>query len=246
MFPLEKSMERIELYPTNSVRLSILMTAYFPRSSRSPELYFHVAKREEGAHSKSRLVLRFHPDQDWVHRAAVSVACAAALSEFLETPLEKNEISDLAFKGESAVHGNPSGLDIQASQSGGLIMFKKNLETKPIHLKDPVKLLVVFSGRKRSTSKLIAKVAEKRTEYPNQFQRLVNSASAASFEMVEALRTHNLSKIGSLFTNLQIQLSWIGVSTEQLDNLIEFLFEREDVLGVSLLELEAEGVLSQR
>jgi len=166
--------------------------------------------------------------------AAVSVACSAALSEFLGIPLNKEEISNLAFKGESTVHGNPSGLDIQACQSGGLIVFKKSFETRSIHLKDPVRLLVVFSGRKRSTSKLIAKVADRRTEYPNQFQRLVDSASSGSFEMVDALKSRDLSKIGSLFTSLQVQLSWIGVSTPQLDDLIEFLYKKQEVLGAKL------------
>jgi mevalonate kinase len=166
--------------------------------------------------------------------AAVSVACAAALSDFLGNSLDMKEISKLAFQGEKAVHGNPSGLDIQASLMGGLILFKKNFEAELIPVASPVNLLVVFSGRKRSTSKLISKVAQKMQDYPNYFQRLVANASKISFDVARAAKTGDYQKMGFLFSEVQNQLSWIGVSTNRMEDLIEYLYEKESVMGVKI------------
>ena len=165
--------------------------------------------------------------------SAVSVACAAALKDFFDLSGPES-IPDLAFQGEKAVHGNPSGIDIQASMRGGLILFKKGEETTTIELPEPYSLLVIFSGRKRSTARLIAKVAETKRDYPHYFQRLANSASELSSEIVDASRAHDLERIGSIFAIAETQLAWIGVSTPQLEDLIELLYSREEVYGAKL------------
>ncbi len=166
--------------------------------------------------------------------SAVSVACAAALKDFLAHSGDKDLIADLAFQGEKAVHGNPSGIDIQASYLGGLILFKKGEETQMIDLPEPFSLLVVFSGKKRSTSRLIAKVAQTKAEYPHYFQRLADSASELSLKILEASKVRDLERIGALFTEAETSLAWIGVSTPQLESLIDFLFGKEEVHGAKL------------
>ena len=166
--------------------------------------------------------------------AAVSVATAAALSDFLGLALDKKQISVLAFQGEKAVHGNPSGLDNQVCLLGGLIVFNRELDTETVELKTPFRLLVVFSGRKRKTSKLIEKVAHKRQQFPNYFLRLLESTSNISLSVAQAAKKGDIETIGYLFTALQAQLSWIGVSTPQLDSLIEFVCKSENVLGTKI------------
>jgi mevalonate kinase len=166
--------------------------------------------------------------------SAVSVASAAALMDFLGLSWNKAEIANFALRGEKAVHGNPSGIDIQASLLGGMILFKKGQEPRSISVRDPFKVLVVYSGKKRSTSKLIVKVAQRKSKYPNTFQRLADSASEISLEIVEASRRSELHEIGKYFGLAQSQLAWIGVSNPTLETLIEYLYEREEVLGAKL------------
>jgi mevalonate kinase len=166
--------------------------------------------------------------------AAVSLACAGALADFMGLTLNKNELSDMAFRGESKVHGNPSGVDVQSCLNGGLILFKKNSQTEKISLRNSFCLLVVFSGKKRSTSKLVAKVAKRREEYPNQFKRMTESVSDISLEVVEAAKGRDMRRMGSLFTLIQSQLSWIGVSTLEIDMLIEDILGANGVLGAKI------------
>ncbi len=77
-------------------------------------------------------------------------------------------------------------------------------------------------------------MAETRSEYPHYFQRLADSASELSLAISNAVKTREIEKMGPLFTRAQTQLAWIGVSTPQLDRLIEYLYGREEVLGAKL------------
>jgi len=165
--------------------------------------------------------------------AAVSVASVAALSRFLGLPLDLRTISQEAFAGEKRVHGNPSGLDIQASVSGGLILFDRKSGPTDIPVPKSFSLIVIFSGKKRSTSRLIAKVARRRQKYPNYFAQLVKSASFIGQEVVKAATSKDIDRLGSLFTAAQAQLSWINVSTPHLDDLIERI-SGKNVLGSKL------------
>jgi mevalonate kinase len=165
--------------------------------------------------------------------AAVSVASAAALSKFLGFSSDKKIIADVAFDGEKKIHGNPSGLDIQASVMGGLIVFDRGTGTRILPLKNPFRLIVVFSGKKRSTARLIARVARRKQEYPQYFEQLVNVASFISRQVIEAVTSNDMERLGSLFVSAQTQLSWINVSTPQLDQLIERI-SKKNVLGAKI------------
>ena len=58
--------------------------------------------------------------------AASCVAMARALNDFYELDLSEEEINEIAFEGEKAYAGTPSGIDNTASTFGGLIEFQKH------------------------------------------------------------------------------------------------------------------------
>lgn len=189
---------------------------------------------EEKARFELSVASEIPPGSGLGSSAAVAVATAAALSGYLGLSLSKKEISEIAFEGEKSVHGNPSGLDNQACLYGGLVLFKKGNEVERISLTSPFHLLVVYSGKKRSTGKLVRRVGEKRERFPNYFLRLATSASGISFEVAKYCKSGDLEKLGSLFTTSQAQLSWIGVSTEFIDDLIESVCESDEVFGAKI------------
>lgn len=153
--------------------------------------------------------------------AAVSVATAASLTKFLNQDIEKRTISEIALAGEKQVHGNPSGIDTESCLNGGLLLFSKNSGTKPIPLDKAIQLVVIYSGKKRRTSDLISKVSLKKRQYPAFFDNLVQSVSFLSLDIVEAMAGGDLPKLGALMSVAQASLSWIGVSNEILDEIIE-------------------------
>jgi mevalonate kinase len=165
--------------------------------------------------------------------AAVSVACAAAMTKFYGAKLKPESLSKFAMAGEKQVHGNPSGIDIEASLRGGLILFNRKTGAKQIRIRKPIQLLVIFSGKTRSTSRLVSEVARRRERYPNFFHLLAESASFQSEEVVKAAIKGDLPRLGSLFNIAQAELDWIGVSNPHLDRLIESVSGR-DTFGAKI------------
>ncbi len=165
--------------------------------------------------------------------AAVSVSVAACLSKFLGSTVKKKMIYDLAMEGERAVHGNPSGIDIEASLNGGIFLFSRKGGARPIPLDRVIRFVITDSGVKRSTLDLINRVSDRRTRFPKTFERLTSSASFVAFQTVEALAEGDLPYLGALMCLSQSSLEWLGVSTSKLETLIEDALE-EDVFGAKL------------
>lgn len=159
--------------------------------------------------------------------AAISVATSAAITSFIGKSLSKKKIWELSMCGERSVHGNPSGIDTWASLSGGIFLFNKKNGPKQIQTNGALRFLVVFSGKTRRTSDLISAVSETRNKYPASFEHLSKAASRLSLELVEAVTKGDLPYIGYLMDLAQLSLSRVGVSTKELDRLIENLLKGE-------------------
>jgi mevalonate kinase len=166
--------------------------------------------------------------------AAISVATAGAVSKFMGHNLSQEDIAKFAARGEKSVHGNPSGIDTAASLFGGMILFSRKTGPKPVLLNRVIQLLVVYSGAPRSTSKLISRVADTKSKFPSTFGRLADASSFASLQLVDALSNGDLPYMGALMSFSQATLSWIGVSTDNLDALIENVLHSDFCYGAKL------------
>ncbi len=165
--------------------------------------------------------------------AATSVATSAAFVSFMGKSVSSEEVLRLASEGEKSVHGNPSGIDMRASYLGGIFLFNKGSGAKPIPIDRALQFLVVFSGKSRSTLELVSKVNRKREMFPASFDRLSQTASFLSLEVAQAVAKGDLPYLGSLMNLAQLSLAWIGVSTQELDELIETIL-CGDVFGVKI------------
>ncbi len=165
--------------------------------------------------------------------AATSVATSAAIASFLGKNLSTDDVLKLAAQGERSVHGNPSGIDTEASLLGGIFLFSKKSGAKPIPINRALQFLVVFSGKARSTLDLISKVNQTRERFPASFDNLLQTASFLSLEVADAVSDGDLPYLGSLMNLAQLSLSWIGVSTGDLDELIEMILVG-DVFGAKI------------
>ncbi len=166
--------------------------------------------------------------------AAISVATAGAVSRFMGHDLQHEEIATFAGRGEKSVHGNPSGIDTAASLYGGMILFSRKTGPKPIPLNRAIQLLVVYSGVPRSTSKLISRVGETKSKFPSTFEHLADASSFASLQLVDAFSNGDLPYVGALMNFSQATLSWIGVSTNNLDALVENVLHSAFCYGAKL------------
>ncbi len=108
--------------------------------------------------------------------AAVSAATIKAVREYLNKPINEDELFNLTFECEKLAHGNASGLDPAAVVYGGLIAYTKGQPFERLQIERPLKLLLVNTGKPTETTKeMIELVAKKlgNTEIINSIEGVV-------------------------------------------------------------------------
>jgi mevalonate kinase len=165
--------------------------------------------------------------------AATMLAVTGAVSAFEGWDRSLASLLERASEGERAIHGRPSGIDVAASAMGGVIIFKSGEPPRQVDVKGPVQLMVAHSGRKRSTGKLITKVAEMRKRYPSMFASLCESATMISTLCSERLLERDAKGLASLMTYNHAVLGRAGASTSGLDQLVDLCLE-SGCLGAKL------------
>jgi len=157
--------------------------------------------------------------------AASSVAIARAIAEEFKTSLSDERINEIAYEAEKAYAGTPSGIDNTAATYGGLIWFVKNLSGGPntierLNIKKPVEIVIGNTGVVADTKEMVAGVAERKKENPEEYERLFDQAKDLSFKARKALEDFNLREVGRLMNKNHLLLQKIGVSSEELDYLV--------------------------
>jgi mevalonate kinase len=153
------------------------------------------------------------------------VATVAAVSRLEGWNLDLNSVVETAMLGERLVHGRPSGIDVAISALGGLIQFRVGEEPKRIELPRPVRLLVVYSGERRSSRRLISKVSAMKNDYPHLFAKLCESASLITALATDRLLDGRLEEVGRLLTYNHAVLGMVGASNGRLDRLVDACLE---------------------
>jgi len=85
--------------------------------------------------------------------AAVAAATIKAVREHSGKPIDNNELYKLTMECEKLAHGNPSGLDPTTVIYGGLIAFRRGQPFERLNIPNPVKILLVNSGKPQETTK---------------------------------------------------------------------------------------------
>jgi len=149
------------------------------------------------------------------------IAIAGATSALEGWGLDEMALVKAGEAGEKLVHGNPSGIDATASALGGVILFKRGEAPRRIQLPAPVTLLVVFSGRRRNTGRLVRRVTGMKEIYPSLFASLCESATLVSGLCAEALLKGDAPSLGHLLTYSHAVLARAGASNKRLDQLVD-------------------------
>jgi len=169
--------------------------------------------------------------------AASCTAIARALNEEFALGFDDAKINELAFEGEKAYHGTPSGLDNTASTYGGLLWFKKN-ETKKntmnkMTLKKPIEIIIANTGLVANTLKAVEGVKKRKKTSPEKYDKIFSEYNKLVKEAKNALNQMNLEKIGKLMNKNHKLLQKIGVSLKENDELVKIALDN-GALGAKL------------
>lgn len=167
--------------------------------------------------------------------AASCTAFARALSDEFDLGLSDERINELAYEGERAYHGTPSGVDNTAATYGGLIWFvrgKPNVIER-IEVKEPIEIVMGNTGIVANTVAAVAGVRERKEKNPEKHDKLFKAAEGLVHDAKKALENFDLKEVGRLMDENHKLLQEIEVSCKELDFLVG-LARRHGALGAKL------------
>jgi len=154
--------------------------------------------------------------------AASCVSLARAINEEFQLGLPIDEINRIAWEGEFAYHGTPSGVDNTASCYGGLLLYHLKRDEKiveNIKVEKPIRVVLGNSGVSADTRALEVLVENEKTRNRQLFDNRMQAITTQSFALKESLESNDLHKVGKLMTENHQILVDMGLSHPKLDYL---------------------------
>jgi len=152
--------------------------------------------------------------------AASCVAIAKALSDEFGLHFSDEMVNEIAYEGERAYHGTPSGVDNTAATYGGLLWFVRGKPIERIKIKRPVEVVMGNTGLVANTEAAVAGVRERKQKYPEKYEKIFKEAGELAYIAKKALLDYDLGAVGKLMDENHRQLQAIGVSCKELDFLV--------------------------
>ncbi|MCS7248979.1 MAG: mevalonate kinase [Anaerolineales bacterium] len=165
--------------------------------------------------------------------AAVSVAVVRALAAYLGKHLPDEVVSAIAYEVEKIYHGTPSGVDNTVIAFQKAIFFARGKPIQPLHIGRPFTLLIADSGISSPTAITVADVRAAWGQNPEKYEAIFDQIAAIVVEARTLIERGEPDRLGALMTRNQSLLRELGVSSPELDRLIEAAL-RGGALGAKL------------
>ena len=168
--------------------------------------------------------------------AASCAAIARAFSEELSLNYSNEQVNQAAYEGEKGYHGTPSGIDNTAATYGGLIWYKREGESQTMDrmkLRRPVEIVMGNTGIVADTKVVVAAVRERKEKEPEKYAQVFRTADQLVHTAREQLVAFDLAKLGISMNMNHEMLKQIGVSSEELDVLVN-LARENGALGAKM------------
>ena len=165
--------------------------------------------------------------------AAVAHAIVRAIFNHFDASLSKDIQMHLVQIAETHAHGNPSGIDMEATYSNAPIWFQKGKKTKALEIGSPLHLIVADSGRFGDTKTAVESIRNLYLKHPGPTRSSIDLLGEYTVECAHSLSTGDLHRIGELMNLAQIELTKLGVSDDRLEQFIQ-VARKNDALGAKL------------
>ncbi|MEM3031691.1 MAG: mevalonate kinase [Nitrososphaerota archaeon] len=152
--------------------------------------------------------------------ASVAVASAKALTTMLGVDNSSEAVIRYAMTCEKMIHGRPSGIDVHIAAAGGTLLYRSSSDwTSFTHNISPG-ILVIDSGGRRGTGKMVESVQTFVRNKPAEFQELTHVYDELLKESIEAIEASNLRRVGMCMNINQMLLRLLGVSSNSIERAI--------------------------
>jgi mevalonate kinase len=153
--------------------------------------------------------------------AAVSVAILRAFSAAMGHPLSDEQVSRLAYEVEIIYHGTPSGIDNTVITYAKPVYYIKDKTMEILQVKHPFTLVIGDSGVISPTMSVVSEVRQSWENARDRFEALFDAAGAIADSAREAIEAGENDAIGPLMNENHTLLSEMGVSSPELERLVE-------------------------
>lgn len=176
--------------------------------------------------------------------AAVATALVRALAQHIGHEIPASEISALVYESERRLHGTPSGIDNTVIAFEKPIWFVRKTDERrttnddlrqlpstvhrppssliePITIAVPFTLLIGDTGVRCETRLPVGDVRRQIQEDPKRFERLFDDFNGVVMGVRVGLVAGEFSEIGRLLNYNHALLQQIGVSSPELDRLVD-------------------------
>lgn len=152
--------------------------------------------------------------------AAVTVAIIRALARYLQSHLDDQTISRLAFEIEKLHHGTPSGIDNTVVTFRRPVYFVRDKPIQTFHIHTPFQLLIADSGISSPTRATVSDVRAGWQERPASYESLFDQIGQIVMDARRAIETGSWEQLGPLMTHNHQLLQALDVSSPALNALI--------------------------
>jgi len=168
--------------------------------------------------------------------AASCVSLARALNDEFKRGLSIDEINQVAWEGEFAYHGIPSGVDNTVSCYGGLMLYQLKNDQKiieKIQIEEPLEVVLGNSGVSANTAALDDLVENEKKRDPGLFSASLKTITEQALEVRKLLEVFDLKKAGRIMTENHKILIDMGLSHKKLIDLCNLALQK-GALGAKL------------
>lgn len=153
--------------------------------------------------------------------SAVTVAFAKALCKLYEVKLDNKELFNLCYQAVIEAQGVGSGFDLAAAIWGGTIYYISPAKVvEPIEIKE-LPMVVGYTRVKADTPTLVRMINQKLKRNPTKVEAIFDQVGEVSDEVLRTLTHRDWPKLGSLLNQHQELMRSLGVSSPELEKLIE-------------------------
>jgi mevalonate kinase len=153
--------------------------------------------------------------------AAVSVAIIRALSAFLGHPLPPERVSALAFEVEKLYHGTPSGIDNVVITFNLPVYYIRGQPVQTLAVPRSFRILIADTGVSSPTGLVVGEVRQHWLEHPQLTEAIFSSIGEISRSARSVIENGKPDDLGVLMDLNQELLTQLGVSSPELDRLVE-------------------------
>ncbi|GAA2172476.1 mevalonate kinase [Agrococcus versicolor] len=152
--------------------------------------------------------------------AATAAAIVRAIARCADVDLDDATLHALVHQAEQVAHGTPSGLDARTVVAPGPIWFQAGAaRTLPVGA--AITIVVADSGSRGSTREMVAHVQSLRRTEPDHVADAIATLTQVVHDFAAALEVGDVDVLGRAMSTAHAQLRGLGVSTSQLDALVD-------------------------